>query len=98
MLYVDEKIKTLICRKTQHKRRELLESVEEQVLTNNEPFVVMHFIVYVLRDELNCGQSFGEFKTSQFSTFSRLHNLDLRLDIEKESYERAYAAKKSILL
>ncbi len=54
--------------------------------------------MYVLRDELNCGQSFGEFKTSQFATFSRLHELDLSLDIEKESYERAYAAKKTILL
>ncbi len=98
MLYVEEKIENLIHGKTLHNSTYLSASVGEQVQTNSRPYLVMHNIVYVLRDELNCGQSFGEFKTSQFATFSRLHELDLSLDIEKESYERAYAAKKSILL
>ena len=35
--------------------------VGENVMINNKPFVVMPDIMYVLRDELNCGQSFAKF-------------------------------------
>ena len=67
------------------------------MLTINKPFVVMPYIVYVLRDELNCGQSFGKFKICLFANLWKVLELDLSSDIENESYKRAYAAISNVI-